>query len=86
MTYVDNGKYKYRRMIMCHMIADSTCELLLMARQIGIPLKWIQKPGTAREHFDICREKRALAISFGAIEISQRLMVKLLRERKVKNE
>ena len=30
--------------------------------------------GTDREHFDICKAKRALALKYGAFEVSQREM------------
>ena len=61
-----------RRLVMCHMIADSTEELLAMADKIGVQRKWIQHASTAREHFDICRTKRALAVAAGAREIEWR--------------
>jgi len=57
---------------MCHMIADSTEELLEMADKIGVKRKWIQWAGTPKEHFDICLSKRAMAVLQGAEEISQR--------------
>lgn len=57
-VYVDNMKAAYGRMVMCHMVADSRDELLAMADKIGVARKWIQKPGTAWEHFDVCKSKR----------------------------
>lgn len=78
MVYVDDMRAGFisprgtRRMTMCHMVADSTNELLAMVDTIGVQRKWIQKAGTAREHFDICLEKRALAVAAGAIEINER--------------
>lgn len=74
-VYVDNMQAAFGRMIMCHMIADTTDELLSMADKIGVQRKWIQKRGTKYEHFDICQSKRRLAISHGAVEISQRELV-----------
>lgn len=65
-VYVDDMKMPFGRMLMCHMIADSTEELLAMADKIGVARKWIQKPGTNQEHFDICLSKRQLAIDAGA--------------------
>jgi hypothetical protein len=67
-VYLDNMRLPYKRMIMCHMIADTTEELLEMADKIGVQRKWIQEEGTKREHFDICLEKRALAVKNGAQE------------------
>ncbi len=62
-------------MVMCHMGADTTEELLAMADKIGVARKWIQNQGTWREHFDICLSKRRLAVTAGAIEVSQREFV-----------
>ncbi len=63
MVYVDDMNRPYRNMIMVHMIADSTEELLEMVDTIGVPRKWIQKAGTAREHFDICLTKKKKAVA-----------------------
>lgn len=72
MVYVDNMNRKYRGMIMCHMIADTTDELLLMVDKISVQRRWIQNAGTYKEHFDICAAKKAKAILFGAKEITVR--------------
>lgn len=69
-VYVDNMQATYGRMIMCHMIADTPAELLDMADRIGVARKWIQDAGTWKEHFDICRTKRDLAVQYGAQEIT----------------
>lgn len=71
-VYVDDMQAEFRGMIMCHMIADSTAELLQMVDKIGVQRKWIQYPGSPKEHFDICLSKRTLAIKHGAIEIEMR--------------
>jgi len=71
-VYVDDMKAKFGRMIMCHMIADTTEELLAMADEIGVARKWIQYPGTPREHFDIALSKRKQAVQHGAKEITWR--------------
>jgi hypothetical protein len=67
-VYVDDMRAPFGRMVMCHMTADSTAELLAMVDKIGVRRKWIQKVGTPWEHFDICLGKRALAVRAGAIE------------------
>ena len=79
MVYVDNMRAPYGRMIMCHMIADSTAELLAMADQIGVQRRWLQDPDSPREHFDICLSKRDQAIRAGAKVLSQRDLVKRIR-------
>jgi hypothetical protein len=72
----------FGRMVMCHMAADTREELLVMATRIGVAHKWIQHPGTWKEHFDICRSKRAKAVALGAVEVSQRELGLLLNRRK----
>ena len=71
-VYVDDMRAPFGRMIMCHMVADSTEELMAMADSIGVARKWIQHAGTWKEHFDISLAKRALAVRHGAIEATQR--------------
>jgi hypothetical protein len=69
-VYVDNYGVSYGRMTMSHMIADTPEELLAMADKIGVNRRWLQEAGTYKEHFDICKSKRALAVRHGAIELS----------------
>jgi hypothetical protein len=74
--YVDDMKAPFRRMVMCHMFADTREELFAMADRIGVARKWFQRPDAAGvegmaaswEHFDISMSKRALAVKYGAIE------------------
>lgn len=69
-------------MMMCHMMADTTEELLAMVDAIGVQRKWIQYPGTNKEHFDICKSKRARAIQFGAIEVDHYKEVEILEHKR----
>ena len=69
---------------MCHMIADTTAELVAMADAIGVQSKWVQKTGTRLEHFDICRSKRALAVAKGAKEVTRRDLARILQSRCLK--
>lgn len=71
-VYVDTMRARVGRLVMCHMIADSSEELHAMADRIGVARKWLQHPGTPREHFDICLAKRSKAVKAGAIEVTQR--------------
>ena len=80
-VYVDDMRAPFGRMIMCHMAADSTAELLAMADWIGVSRRWIQKAGTEHEHFDIAMSKRAKAVSFGAVEVTRRDLVGIMRAR-----
>lgn len=81
-VYVDNMKARFGRMVMCHMLADSTDELLAMADRIGVRRDWLQHAGSTYEHFDICMSKRALAVEAGAVEITRRGVGRLLASRR----
>lgn len=71
--YVDNfaewggNMANFGRMKMSHMIADSSEELQAMADKLGLARRWIQYPGTAKEHYDVCLSVRKKAIALGAI-------------------
>lgn len=80
-VYVDDMKAPWGRMIMSHMIADTPEELREMADRIGVPIKWIEREGTAREHLDVCQSKRRKAVRLGAIEITRREAARIVRRR-----
>jgi hypothetical protein len=71
-VYVDDAMIPFRGMLMNHMLADTTDELLAMATRLHTDHKWLQMPGTHKEHFDICERRRLLAFSHGAIAITYR--------------
>ena len=73
-VYVDDMRAPYGRMIMCHMCADSETELHDMADKIGVDRKWYQG-----NHYDVSLSKRKLAVQYGAVEISMREMVSVVR-------
>lgn len=80
-VYVDDMRAPYKGMLMCHMIADTSAELVAMADRIGVKRKWIQHPGTPKEHFDICLAKRAQAVAAGARELTEReLAVRVMQK------
>lgn len=81
MVYIDDMKAEFGRMKMCHMVADSTEELLAMVDKIGVHRKWIQHPGTLNEHFDICLQKKVRALDYGAKEITWRGYAQMIEER-----
>lgn len=84
--YVDDMKAKYGKMIMSHMMADTTEELLEMADIIGVSRKWIQYPNTRKEHFDICLQAKKVALKNGAKEITTKEMVKFMKNKELKNK
>jgi hypothetical protein len=81
-VYVDNFRAKVRGMVMCHMLADSSDELLAMADRIGVDRKHLQDAGTYREHLDICLTKRAAAVAAGAVEVSLSELGRIIRLRR----
>lgn len=81
-VYVDEARHPFGRMLMCHMMADTTEELLAMADKIGVARKWLQRPGSVYEHFDISKGKRAEAIAAGAIEVTSRDLGLMIRKRR----
>lgn len=84
-VYVDEAVWLFNRMTMCHMIADNIDALHAMAERIGIRRQWFQdKPG--HPHYDICKSKRAMAVKYGAVEITSTELVKKLDELYGKNK
>lgn len=81
-VYVDNMQAPVAHMVMCHMVADSTEELLAMADKIGVARRWIQKAGTPHEHFDLPKSKRKLAVANGAKEITRRELAMILKAKR----
>lgn len=79
MVYVGKNEYRYGRMKMSHMIAESLEELHQMAHDLGIDQKHFQnKPG--KPHYDICKQNKRKAIALGAVEVSDKQLVKMLKQ------
>lgn len=77
-VYVDDMKAEFSpthrpgmTYVMSHMIADTEEELHAMADRIGVNRKWYQDHGY-RGHYDITQSKKALAIKYGAVQITWR--------------
>lgn len=66
---------------MSHMIADSQEELLKMAKDIGVNVEYIQYQGTPKEHFDVCKWSRLKAISLGAVPVTVRELVSIIKHK-----
>lgn len=80
-VYVDEALIGFGRMQMSHMVADTREELDHFADLLGVPRKWIQKAGTPKEHYDICKAKRAKALRMGAIPVDGRDLVAIFRSK-----
>jgi Protein of unknown function (DUF4031) len=78
-VYVDDMRAPFGRMIMCHMLADTTDELHEMADKIGVNRKWFQA-NASWPHYDIALSKRALAVVAGARELTRQECGLKLRE------
>jgi hypothetical protein len=77
-VYVDEPIYRFGRMHMCHMVADTLEELHAMADTIGVNRKWFQSKARY-PHYDICKAKRKLAVEAGAIEVDVRKVIEVVR-------
>lgn len=82
-VYVDDMRAQFGTLVMCHMVADSHDELIAMADIIKVQRKWIQKAGTIYEHFDICLSKRALAVKYGAKQVTMMELGRILHARRL---
>lgn len=87
MVYVDDMYAPFRapgyfEMKMCHMIADSTHELVAMAKVAGINKVHIQDQGTHDEHFDVSMTARRKVVAAGAVEITMGELGVMLQDRR----
>jgi hypothetical protein len=76
-VYVDDYRARFGRMTMCHMAADTIEELHTFGAAIGCRRSWFQG-----DHYDIPLFRRAKAVRLGAVEVTRREMVRLLRWRR----
>lgn len=70
-VYVDQERNNFRRMVMCHMFADTLAELHTMAGRIGMSRAWFQADASF-PHYDLSLTRRGLALKYGAQEITRR--------------
>ena len=66
------------------MLANSTHELLTMAKAIGVDSRWLQMAGTPNEHMDICKSKQLRAIELGAELVETRFLAHIVRVRRMR--
>jgi hypothetical protein len=69
-VYVDQEQNSFRRMVMCHMFAESIAELHEMAKRIGMRKEWFQP--LSFPHYDVAKGRRAAALRLGAVEVDRR--------------
>lgn len=78
MIYIDDMQRPARvgpvEGVWSHLFSDlpgeaGTAELLAFAERLGIDARWIQKAGTATEHFDVREPIRQRALALGATPI-----------------
>jgi hypothetical protein len=83
-VYVDDFRARYARMVTCHILADSDAELHAMAAAIGVDRRLFQHQASKpwRDHYDICLAKRQQAIARGAVLVSRKEVVRLLRRKR----
>jgi len=58
------------------MVADSIDELHEMATRLGLR-RWFQAGN--RPHYDVCKSKRKIAVSLGAIEADEQRIIEVAR-------
>jgi len=80
MIFVDNMRFPFGRMKMCHMWTnENVAELHEFASKIGLRRRWFQDDPRL-PHYDVCLSIRKKAIELGAIEVSARDMVKFMKK------
>ncbi len=76
----------FRNTLASHMMSDlpgaeGTNELIGFAIKLGLQKRWIQYPGTHKEHFDLTESKHKLAISKGAILCPVEVLIEIEKEK-----
>jgi hypothetical protein len=87
MVYIDKARIRRRvgriNGVWSHLFCvpyDAPTELIDFAADLGLGAGYMQlATKTRREHFDITESKRRRAIKLGAVEVSRREAVKLMR-------
>lgn len=66
----------------CHMMADTDDELHAMAKKLGLLRKWHQEsPPHSVSHYDLTRNKRRLAVGYGAKEVDRGFLLERSRRK-----
>lgn len=72
-----NKNWKYNES--CHLIGDTEKELHNFARKLGLKRKWFHKHPRLN-HYDLTKSTRTKAVKKGAIEITRKKIVKIMRK------
>lgn len=75
MVYVGTRKYRFGRLILSHMAADTIEELHATADKIGVARQHFQ--AGKRPHYDVCQSKKTLAVKHGAKMVNDRELISL---------
>ena len=83
MIYVDNMRPVMRNRNWpynhaCHLVADSELELHTFARRLSLKRSWFQS--NTLPHYDLTPNKRMQALRLGAIEITDKRLVEMIRK------
>jgi hypothetical protein len=81
MTCIPHSNWRWTES--CHLIADSVEELHEFAKGIGMKRAWFQN-NSRLPHYDLNKNRRAIAVKMGVIEIDRRQFVSKMREMQAK--
>jgi len=78
-TCIQSEKWPYK--YACHLVADSVEELHEFAMGLGLHRSWFQGSGSI-PHYDLTTSMRARALRMGALEVSVKEFVKLMKRQR----
>lgn len=81
MIYVDEAIFPFKRQLWCHMFSHDLDALHNMAQRLGLKREYFQDKQHF-PHYDLSPAKRALAVKFGAKEVSCEKMISIVRNNK----
>lgn len=73
---IRNKNWRYSEA--CHMVADTEHDLHVFARRLNLKRSWFQY--NTIPHYDLTKSKRIDAVLLGAIEITDRQLVEMIRK------
>lgn len=73
---VKNRNWPYAKA--CHLVADTVRELHIFAIRLSLRRGWFQMH--TLPHYDLTERKRAQALRFGALEITDKRLVEMIKE------